>query len=92
MTRGGPTKLTAGCCALGAFAVAIIAGLGVDNPVDVILARAVGSMFVCYMVGAALGMVAERALDEALAAHHARAAASAQAVEPAALDEVEIVV
>ena len=92
MTRGGPTKLVAGCCALGAFAVAIVAGLGVDNPVDVILARAVGSMFVCYLVGAALGAVAERALDEAVAAHRARTQAAAHVpVEPIA-DEVEIVV
>ena len=59
-----PSKLIASSLALIAFAAAVIAGLVVDNPATVILWRALLAMFTCYVVGSALGAVAQRALDE----------------------------
>lgn len=72
MNRSSPTKLIASCCGLSAFSVATIAGLGVDNAADVILSRAVGCMVVCYLLGIVIGRVAERAVEESLAAYRAR--------------------
>jgi len=51
---------------MAAFAVAIVVGLSVDNPADTILARAMASMFVCYLVGMGIGLAAERAVEESL--------------------------
>jgi len=64
MTEASPAKLTAGCCALGAFAVAVIAGLGADAPVETILTRAIVCMAICWIVGAILGYVAGRAIED----------------------------
>lgn len=47
---------------LGAFGIAIIAGLAVDNPVDNILSRALVSMLACNFVGLLIGTLAERAV------------------------------
>lgn len=69
MTQATPAKLAAGCCALGAFAVAIVAGLAADNPADLILTRAIVSMMVCYVVGAGIGAVGSRAIEEGVRAH-----------------------
>lgn len=55
-------KVIAGCFALSAFAVAILAGLASENPTAQILQRAVISMFVCYPVGLIVGMVCERVI------------------------------
>ena len=51
---------------LGAFGIAIIAGLAVDNPADRILSRALICMFVCNLVGLALGALAERTLNDSI--------------------------
>lgn len=51
---------------LGAFGVAIIAGLAVDNPADRILSRAIVSMFTCNLVGLVIGLVAERAVAQCI--------------------------
>ena len=67
MTTGTPSRLIAGCCGMAAFAVAIVVGLSVENPADTILARAMASMFVCYLVGMGVGLLAERAVEESLA-------------------------
>ncbi|MBX3357238.1 MAG: hypothetical protein KF745_02300 [Phycisphaeraceae bacterium] len=66
MTRGVPTRVIAASMGLAAFAVAVIAGLAVNNPADFILARALLSMFVCWAVGLAVGAVAERTMIESL--------------------------
>lgn len=66
-----PTKVIAGCLALGAFAIAIFAGLASGNPTDTILGRALLCLVVCYVVGLAVGAVAERAVDEHVRAHEA---------------------
>lgn len=65
MTTASPTKTIASALALGAFAVAVIAGLAVGNPADVILSRALLSMLCCYAVGAAVATMAVRAVEEA---------------------------
>ena len=51
---------------LGAFGIAIIAGLAVDNPADHILSRALISMFVCNIVGLAVGILAERTVTDSI--------------------------
>lgn len=71
MTQATPAKIAAGCCALGAFSVAIIAGLAADNPADVILTRAIISMFVCYLIGVGIGHAGSLAIDEGVRAHRA---------------------
>lgn len=69
VTPGVPAKLIASTMGLGAFAVAIIAGLAVDNPADRILSRALLSMFICNALGLALGLVAERTIVESVGAY-----------------------
>jgi len=69
VTRGMPAKVFAGCMALSAFAIAIIAGLAADNPSDAILSRALIALVVCYPAGWLIGAVAERAIDEHLRAY-----------------------
>lgn len=54
---------------LGAFTIAVIAGLAVDNPADRILSRALISMFLCNAVGLALGLIAEKAVIDAIATY-----------------------
>ena len=53
-------RVIAGCFALAAFAVAILAGLASENPASSVLGRAVMAMVVCYPVGMVIGMVCDR--------------------------------
>ena len=66
MSPGVATKVIAGCCALTAFAVGVVAGLIADNPVETILLRALGAMIVGQIVGTIVGAVGERTLAEAM--------------------------
>ena len=59
-----PSKLIASSLALIAFAAAVVAGLIVDNPATTIISRALIAMVLCYIAGAAIGAVAQRALEE----------------------------
>ncbi len=59
-----PTKIVASCLALIGFAAAILAGLSVDNPASTTISRALVAMFVCYIIGLAVGAVAQRAVQE----------------------------
>jgi len=68
MTEASPAKLTAGCCALGAFAVAVIAGVGANAPIETVLTRAIVSMAICWAVGGVLGYVAGRAVEDGVEA------------------------
>jgi putative Mn2+ efflux pump MntP len=78
-------KIVAGCFALSAFAVAILAGLASDNPTAQILQRAVISMFVCYPVGLLVGMVCERVIIAHIKEHQlANPVSEASSSEPAA--------
>lgn len=63
------SRVIAACFALSAFAVAIISGLASDNPVGMILGRALIAMFVCYPVGLMVGVVCERAIIDHVRAH-----------------------
>ncbi|MCB9848453.1 MAG: hypothetical protein H6814_08575 [Phycisphaeraceae bacterium] len=65
-------KSVSGACGLSGFAVAILAGLAADNPASVILTRALIAMFVCYAVGMFIGIVAARAVREAVVTHAQR--------------------
>lgn len=58
------SKVLAGCLALAAFAVAILAGLASGNPAAQILLRAVVAMIACYPVGFIVGLLCERAIAD----------------------------
>jgi hypothetical protein len=55
-------KVMAGCFALAAFAVAILAGLAAGNAAVGVLKGAVIAMVVCYPVGLLAGLVCQRVL------------------------------
>jgi hypothetical protein len=59
-----PVITIAGCYALGAFTIAIISGLYAGRSASGILETAIVSMLVCYIVGLAVGKVAEVAVRE----------------------------
>ena len=59
-----PVKVIAACAGLAGFAVAMFAGLAADNPADVILSRGVAALFICYLVGGAVGLVMDHAVRE----------------------------
>ncbi|RMD66607.1 MAG: hypothetical protein D6824_00530 [Planctomycetota bacterium] len=69
MTAPSLTKTVGVVSGLAAFAVALITGLAVDNPSDVILSRALGSLFVCYLIGIGVGAALDRLAHEALQSH-----------------------
>ncbi len=59
-----PGHVIAGCFALAAFAVAVLAGLAGGHGAAPILLRALVSMVVCYPVGIVIGMVVRRAIED----------------------------
>ena len=61
----------AGCFALSAFTVAIIAGMAAGNTAASILRRALLALVICYPVGLLVGGVARRVVEEHLATHRA---------------------
>lgn len=69
MSQGVPTKVIAAICGLSAFAVAIIAGLTVDNPVEVVLVRALVAMVLCQVLGTAIGAILEHVGRDAIKKH-----------------------
>lgn len=64
-----PTRLIASSLALIAFAVAVLAGIGVDNPAATILWRAILAMAICYCIGLFIGSASQRAIEEAIQEH-----------------------
>jgi cation transporter-like permease len=64
--RVNPAKVIASTMGLAGFAVALLAGLGADNPTESILGRAIISLLVCHVVGYALGVVGESAIRRAV--------------------------
>lgn len=81
MTQGVPTKVIAAACGLGAFAVAVIAGLSADNPADTILMRAIVALVVCNLLGFVVGMVMEHVFSDAIRRYRRK-------VEPPPSDEL----
>ncbi len=78
---------------LAAFFIAVLCGLAVDNPADVILSRAILAMGASCILGSILGAVAERAVNEQLQTRArllaARAAAKAAARKRVVEDDEE---
>jgi len=63
---GVATKAIAGCFALAAFSVAVIAGLASDNTAASILTRALFAMVACYPVGLLVGFVCRHVIEHHL--------------------------
>lgn len=61
---GTLSRVMAGCLAMAAFAVAIIAGLASGNPAVLVLGRALVAMILCYPVGFVVGIVCERVIEQ----------------------------
>lgn len=76
MSGGTLTKVIAACCGLAAFAIAMVAGLAADNPGEVVLLRALGSMVVCQILGVALGTIVERVVEDSIESHKLTRSAS----------------
>ena len=61
--QGSISNVIAGCFALAAFAVALVAGLAGDNEASAVLLRAVLAMLLGYPIGLVAGMICARAID-----------------------------
>ena len=72
---GAASRAVAGCFALAAFAVAVVAGLAGGNTPSSILVRAIMAMVVCYPVGLVIGLVCQQVIEE-----HVKAPPAANAV------------
>ena len=56
--------VVAGCFALSAFTIAILAGLGADNPASTILVRALAALIVCWPIGYLAGSLCRRVIEQ----------------------------
>ncbi len=65
---GSPPHVIAGCFALAAFAVAVVAGVAGGNPASVVLGRALLAMTLCYPMGLMIGALCHRVVQEHLEA------------------------
>lgn len=65
MNETSSAKTVAGCLGLAGFAIALLSGLAAGSEAHLVLTRAIVSMFVCFLVGYVIGVVGERAVDEA---------------------------
>lgn len=65
------SRSVATSCALAGFAVALVAGLAVGNPLAHVLRCAVVSLAGCYLAGLVIGAVAWRVAEEHVAAYRA---------------------
>ena len=71
-----PSKVIAGCFAMAAFAVAVLAGLAGDNSAVSILIRALIALIGCYPIGLMIGVVCQRVMTDHIQAHHETATMS----------------
>ncbi len=62
------TRRIAACLALVAFAVCILAGLQAGNPFTSVVSRALVALVVTFVVGLVIGSMAQKMLDENIAA------------------------
>ena len=67
--NGAASRAVAGCFALAAFAVAVVAGLAGGNTTASILVRALIAMAVCYPVGLIIGLMCQRVVEEHAKTH-----------------------
>ena len=70
--KGRVSNVVAGCFAIAAFAIALIAGVAGGNPTGGVLTRAMISMIVCYPIGLIIGLICERVVDNHLREHRAQ--------------------
>jgi hypothetical protein len=61
---GAASRAVAGCFALAAFAVAVVAGLAGGNAPSSILVRALIAMIVCYPLGLVIGLICQHVIEE----------------------------
>lgn len=62
--RAVPSQVIAGCFAMSAFAIAIVAGLFAQNDASSVLFRAVAAMFIAYPVGLIAGSMCAGIVSE----------------------------
>jgi hypothetical protein len=88
------SKSIAACIGLGGFCIAVVMGMLSNNPLDVVIIRAVIAMFACFFVGWMIGYVSTKVINTAivqkdretkLAAREARRAL--EPLEVSAVDE-----
>jgi hypothetical protein len=72
----------AGTLSLLAFAICLVAGLAARNSTATILANALLAMGVTFVVGLVVGAMAQKMLDENVAAEAAKASPAAPATAP----------
>lgn len=84
--RAMPANTIAGMFGLAGFTVAVIAGLAVGNPTTSVLWRSILAMIVCYPVGLAIGLVAQKVIQD-----HIRAHKSANPAQDSTLDDEPVV-
>ncbi len=80
-------KVVAGCFALAAFAVAILAALAAGNPAVSVLRGAIIAMIVCYPVGFLAGLMCQRVVQQHVAATNEQPASGAAESSLEARDE-----
>lgn len=76
--EGSSVRVVAVCVGLAGFVVSLLAGAAAENPLDVILTRALVSMVACTLIGAVVGAMGERAVK----AHVEARGRSAAGAEP----------
>lgn len=64
-------RTIAGCFALAAFSVAVMAGLAGGNTAAAILVRALVAMIVCYPLGMLVGVLCRYVIEQHLAEQNA---------------------
>ncbi len=83
-----PAKVIASCFALMAFACAVIVGWSVQNTTQTILWRAMLAMFVCWLIGYAVGMVAQQVVDRRIENYKAAHPLKSDALETNGLNVI----
>lgn len=68
---GAVIRAVAGCFALAAFAVAVLAGLAGGNTPSLVLVRALIAMMACYPVGLVIGLVCQHVVQQHVTAQTA---------------------
>ena len=77
-------RRVAGSLALLAFAVCLVAGMNAGNSTATVLSNALAALGVTFVVGLAVGAMAQRMLDENVAAEAAKAPAAGDGPDGAA--------
>ena len=80
LVRGTLASTVAGIFSLSAFTVSVLAGLSSGNGATSILVRALIAMAVCYPIGLAVGLVADRVVREQIEQHRKKHPEEAQRI------------